>query len=440
MCRQLKSLFCVGLMLSLSFLYLDGALGQITEEEEEQQKKLTSLPKAVDFSKIFDQEKMSREEFETWKRQRALKLQERLTQIEALETAVDPHTYIVGPGDIFSFNIWGAFEMQVPLTVSPEGKLLVPSVGEVDVSGKSLAEVQSQILAKAAGAYENTRIGLTLEALRFFRVHVVGEVRYPGTFVAQAVDRISEMITEAGGVTEWAFRRRIELRHPDGMVDYFDFDAFEQEGRLDEDLFVSGGDVIFVPPIEVGESLVWVRAGLENSGTYQIFEGEQLLPFLQRIRALKRNDDLARIVIIRNGWEDKTESEEKRTLMPFKTYDSFDLNFQLEAGDEIMLPSDFVYVKGAVMNPGAYPFVVNFTARDYAGMAGGDFRSGTIKSVRVYHARNGKSESGPDVIVEAGDVVHLHPSWSQRFEPYLRILPVVTSLILAAKAAGFFGE
>jgi protein involved in polysaccharide export with SLBB domain len=432
-CRWiLHSLLCVVCVWGVS-------KAQINEGADEQRKS-SSLPQAVDFSGILSQQKMTREEFELLRKQRESKLMDRLAQVEALEASIDPQTYIIGPGDIFSFNIWGALETQIHLAVSPEGKLLIPSVGEIAVSGQSLADVQAYVVEKASGFYENSTITLTLEALRFFRVHVVGEVRYPGTYVAQAVNRISEMITDAGGVTGWAFRRRIELRHPDGMVDFFDLDAFELEGSLEEDRFVSGGDVIYVPPIEVGETLVRIRAGLESSGTYQIFEGERLLPFLQRIRALNRNDDLSKIVVVRRMKNPDSGLTEEQYLMPFKDGDGFDLQFQLLANDEVMLPSDYVYVKGAVQSPGAYPYVMNLTARDYAGMAGGDFRSGSIKNVRVYHAHSGKTEKGPDVRVEAGDVVHMHPSWSQRFEPYLRILPVITSLILSAKAAGFFGD
>ena len=425
--------FLLGVLFACSF-----SMAQVAEEEE--QRKPFALPKAIDFSEIFEKKEMTQEDFELLKSRREAKLRERLAQIDALETAVDPGVYIVGPGDVFSFNVWGALEMRYPLTVSPEGMLLAPSVGEIEVSGKTLAEAQSLVLERAASAYENSEVTLTLEALRFFRVHVVGEVRFPGTYIAQAVDRISKLINEAGGVTEWAFTRRIEMRHPDGIVDYFDLDAFKQEGSLEEDLFVNGGDVIYVPPIEVGESLVRVKADLDNSGTYQIFEGERLLNFLQRIRALNRNSDLSKISVIRTEVDAPARSNKKEYLFPFQDDDTVDYNFILQAGDEVLIPSDYVYVKGAVQNPGAYPYIVNLTAKEYAGMAGGDYRSGAIKSVRVYHAFSGKTERGPDVVVEAGDVVHLNPSWGQRFEPYLRLLPVITSLILSAKAAGFFDD
>ena len=59
------------------------------------------------------------------------------------------------------------------------------------------------------------------------------------------------MITEAGGATEWAWKRRIELKHPDGRIDYFDLANFEQGGEVENNRYVNGGDVIYIPPIEL---------------------------------------------------------------------------------------------------------------------------------------------------------------------------------------------
>ena len=75
---------------------------QIIDEEERPSR---VAPQAIDFSQIFSQEKPTREEFEAWQRLREERLRRRLTKADALELAVDPVTYIVGPGDQFTFNI-----------------------------------------------------------------------------------------------------------------------------------------------------------------------------------------------------------------------------------------------------------------------------------------------------------------------------------------------
>ena len=115
---------------------------------------------------------------------------------------------------------------------------------------------------------------------------------------------------------------------------------------------------------------------LLNQAKQAGFELEKLMTFLQRIRALKRNTDLTKIMVIRN------DGNEANYLTPFENGENYKPDFILETDDRIILPSQYVYVKGAVRIPGAYPFVFNLTAKEYAGMAGGDFRSGNIKKVR----------------------------------------------------------
>lgn len=423
-------------LIMFCFLFTSNTFAQIPDKQKEKQEEQSTLPTRIDFSKIFQQQKMemTREEFNTWKEQRERELFEKLTEPEALEKAIDPEEYLVGPGDVFSFNIWGALEKHVYLPVLPEGKLLIPSVGEIDAAGKTLENVQKTVQEKSLESYENCRISLTLAALRYFRVHVAGEVKFPGTFIAQAVDRVSEMIVEAGGITERAWKGAIEIRHTDGTKDVFNLAEFEMDGDISKDIYVQGGDVIHVPSVDLTKQYVYIEKDQEYAGVYQIKSGEKLIDFITRIRALKRNTDLSKIVVERKK-NNKTEY-----LSPFINPDSLSFDFVLQSGDHVILPSHYVYVKGAVRNPGAYPYVFNLTAKEYAGMAGGDYRSGNIKGVTVYHVRTGETEKGADVIVEAGDVVNLQQTFNLRLQNWVRIIPTITSLILAAKAAGFFGE
>ena len=388
----------------------------------------TSSPGPFDFTEAFKSKKTTREDFLDLKRQETVKLTERFTPKASAERAVDPRQYRVGPGDMLSFNIWGVMEMQIPLTVNPEGKLLVPSVGEIPVDGLSLAEVQDRVVAMAKMHYEKSAITLTLETMRTFRVHVVGEVEYPGTYIAQAVYRVSEMVTESGGFTDVAWNRAVQLRCADGKIDTLDMALFEGEGKLTEDPYVNGGDVIYVPSTASCSHSVFVEGDHDAAGTYPITLQEPLQVFLKNQRLLDKNTDLTKIAVVRRIPGSKTVNHYR----PF--VDGTDGSFFLVNGDRIVLPSKFVYVRGVVQKPGAYPFAINLTAGDYAGMAG---TLGGFDRVQVFHVFTGKHERGVRVLVEAGDVVNVPSTWGQRMKDYLGIASTVTSLIIAAKAVGW---
>jgi protein involved in polysaccharide export with SLBB domain len=354
-------------------------------------------------------------------------MEERISKGDALETPLDPQKYIVGPGDIFSFNVWGPAEAQIPVTVSPEGKMSIPSVGEINVGGKTLVETQTLIRQNANTVYQNSTVTLTLEALRIFRIHVVGEVKYPGTYLAQAIQRIPELISDAGGVTDRARVRDIEIRHRNGIVEPFDLSVFEQKGEFETGGFVDGGDVIYVPPICLDSSLVSVESDFQAGGWYQVAPRERLLEFLQRIRALSQNTDLQRITVVRFNPSKKTNE----IFAPFSGANSGDSLFELNGNDRILLPSRFVYVKGAVRSPGAYPYVMHLTARDYAGMAGGDYQSGSLQGVKVVHARTGKTKKGLDIVIEPGDVVEVPQSWGMHLREIGPVISAVATLVMS---------
>jgi protein involved in polysaccharide export with SLBB domain len=395
--------------------------------------KKTSTPIEIDLPQIYDEENISRTEQEELNRRNEAKIKERIAHGDALETAIYPPQYVVGPGDVFSFNVWGPIEIKKLITVSADGKLPIPAIGELNVDGLYLDDLQEKVKTAALNYYQNSKVSLTLEALRFFRVHVVGEVKFPGTYIAQPVTRVSELIDLAGGLTEYAWPQEIEIRHVQGKEDTFNLAEFLQSGLMEGNRYLVGGDVVSVKPINFQKQFVRVEGSLKAGGIYQIVPDEMLYVFCSRINVLGKNLDLSKIAVIREG----AEKDKMKIFFPFKEASG---DFRLKTRDVIVLPSKFVFVKGAVRNPGAYPYVMNLTAKDYAGFAGGDYQSGGIRSVKVFRNENQKFESGPDVIVAAGDVVELPQSFGSRFQNYMSILSAVASLVIAGKAVGLFGN
>ena len=226
------------------------------------------------------------------------------------------------------------------------------------------------------------------------------------------------------------------MRHTDGSVDYFDMSDFEQRGDIESNLFVNGGDVIYIPPMQLGSDFVEVEGELENAGTYQIFPDETLMAFLQRIRVIERNMDITKIIVIRGNIDPKKKTIEYSYIHPFETLNLEDQEFKLVNNDRILIPSKYVYVKGAVRMPGAYPYALNLRAKDYAGMAGGDYRSGNIKKVKVFHSRTRKFEKGPNILVEAGDTVEMPQTFELQLREILSMVSTLAYVFVAAKTVG----
>ncbi len=417
------------LFITLIFILLSNVIiyAQLPQQFTEQEEREDTSPMQLTIPSIFQDTELDRDDYKTWKRQRDMMLQEGLTAATALEVAIDPDVYIVGPGDVFTFNIWGTLEQQIPAMVSPEGLLAIPSVGEFMVDGKSLSEVQKDVLEKSKTYYENSDITLTLYTPRFIRVHVSGEVQFPGTYTATPLHRVSQLIIEAGGVSHNAWKQGVTIKHVNGTEEVFDYASYETSGTLDGNSYLSGGDVVNVPAVHLtGNHLVQVEGDLLLSGYYQILPNEKLQAFLLRIKALKRNVNLNDIQVIR----DSEDSDSSSKIKPYADSKSED-GFVLLPGDRIVLPANYVYVRGNVTYAGAFRYNANLTARDYAVMAGAE---GSVRRALVTHIQTGKKERGGDVIVQPGDTVDVPETYWQAFTGSLTVVSTILSLILAAKA------
>lgn len=348
---------------------------------------------------------------------------------QALEAAINPAEYIVGPGDIFYINIIGEDFLPSPIMVTPEGKLVIPSIGTFDVDGKTLADVKKVVLEEGKKRYISNPVIANLIQMRNVRVYVLGEVEIPGTYMAQPIDRVSVMIDRAGGITDWANEQKISIRHIDGSEDTCDLSEFYHKANLQSNRFVQGGDVIYVPPLNLSKKTVTIDGIMEKSGIYQIIDGETVDDFLLRVDALNRKVMVSDIYLIRNS-TGQNKRIIKLNLLGNDTNQTAKTDLVLEDKDIIYAPSikDYVYVAGAVQSPGSYPFFVGFRAIDYVGIAGGTMEMGRIKGIKTVRESTQKVEKGADVVIQRGDTVIVPTTFRKKLSEYIGLASSLTTI------------
>lgn len=195
-----------------------------------------------------------------------------------LERTIDRTEYKLGPGDVISFELWGQINTFQRLVVTPEGRLVVPSVGPIDVAGKTLADAEALVIELAAESYGNARVSLSLLDLRRFRVYVTGRVKKPGMYPATAADRISDLVTLAGGVEDEGSQRRITVKHTTGDVTPVDLSLFLIAGDNDVNPTLEMGDIVHIP---VKSDSVGIWGAVGDPGEYEYRKGDTLSRLLQ---------------------------------------------------------------------------------------------------------------------------------------------------------------
>ncbi|MCX6153912.1 MAG: SLBB domain-containing protein [Candidatus Kapabacteria bacterium] len=282
--------------------------------------------------------------------------------IGILEKEVNPNQYLVGPNDIFSLLIISSKPRSIELTVSPEGKIVIPGVGMVNVKGKTLAQTDSIIIERVKQIYKTEEIYVTLKELRKFKVTISGSVRKPSIIEASAAERVSELIIKSGGFLENSSLRHIKLIR-DSQIINVDVLKFYLAGDKESNPFVNGGDLIIVPNMDK-ENQIEIAGEVGKSGSYEYVHGDSLSTLVRFGNGFTAFALLDSIEIIRKD----PRAEPKRKVINLESWRFSYLNntqlpndFPLEPNDRVfirinseMKSIDKVCIKGEVKYPGYY--------------------------------------------------------------------------------------
>src|SRR5712664_520543 len=134
-------------------------------------------------------------------------------------------SYVVGPGDSLSIDLWGGVSQRLPRTVDREGLVALPAVGPVLVSGRTLGEAQEIVQRALRAQFRDVSADVSLLRLRSVRVYVVGDVTSPGAYDVSSLSTPLNALFAAGGVTPQGSLRR--LAHYRGKQLIEEVDAYD---------------------------------------------------------------------------------------------------------------------------------------------------------------------------------------------------------------------
>ncbi len=296
----------------------------------------------------------------------------------AYESTIDAERYFVGPSDLFSVNVWMSPPLSFSLPVTPEGTLIVPTVGEIPVAGLSLAKAKEKVLGEMKKRYLRVEMTVTLLRPRPVLVNVMGFVLNPGVYTLTAADRVSRAIDAANMVKrtqtdeqldivrKGMSERHIIVRHRDGTDERVDIPKYfgTHDGQWNP--FLREGDVVVVPKKPVMKSTIAVYGQVNSPGRFEFIDGEKITDAIQLAQGLTQLAMPERAIFSRLGEDGATISN--TTIDLGAVMGGRGENTLLQPGDRIVVQrkpeerADFnVDVKGEVMYPGTYPITKDHT-------------------------------------------------------------------------------
>ena len=136
-------------------------------------------------------------------------------QLDAASAAPAPESaYLITSGDLLNVRIYDQDAISSHCRVSPDGKIAVPLVGEVDARGQTPAALAAQIARQLKPFIVAPSVTITLEEATPAKIALVGEVARPGVFPLSPGTGIVQALALAGGLTEFASRDGIFVLRP----------------------------------------------------------------------------------------------------------------------------------------------------------------------------------------------------------------------------------
>ena len=280
----------------------------------------------------------------------------RLLSFEPSMNIATPPNYVLGPGDHIIIDIYGASQKAVTAQVSPEGKVTLPGVGPIKVSGMTVAAAQEQIRKTLGSRYSSSQLSLSLGQTRSMTVNVMGEVKVPGTYTLSAFSTVFHALYMAGGINDIGTLRNIKVFRNGHQITVVDVYEYILNGRLAGNIRLMENDVIVVGPYDC---LVGIEGNVKRPMFYEMRPTESVGTVLKYAGGFTGDAYKKAVRLMRKTGDRFT----------VHNVEEFDMNtFKLNDGDAISVDGilnrfdNMVEIKGAVFRPGKFQLGKNITS------------------------------------------------------------------------------
>lgn len=339
-----------------------------------------------------------------------------------IDKKVDPDVYIVGPGDVLSVYLWGELDKEFPAKVSPEGLVILPTVGPVQVAEMTLRESQARILESVRKKYQGIEVTVYLVEPRQFRVYISGVIENPGMYNAHSLLRVSDLLGEVVEVSPDQTQTEIRMssrtayeRARGGLYKRSDFMTrgekkgsskrsivitrgdrtitvdllkFEKLGEMDFNPYVAGGDHIYVPQYQ-GD--LYVNGEVNDGGIYEFNEGDTIADLIRFGGGLTAVADTSNATLVRFSQDGHELINIAVNLYDAVFNDPKNPEYLLQESDRLFVQTKYNYkvlanvmIEGQVKFPGEYAIIPHVTKiSDVINLSGGFTDQSNLEEARI---------------------------------------------------------
>lgn len=162
-----------------------------------------------------------------------------------------PEGYLIGAGDVLQIVVWKEPDASVPsVVVRPDGKIALPLVKEVEVAGLTPIEAERRLTERLTKLIVGADVTVIVTQVNSKKIYVIGAVKKEGPIPIKYRMTILQALTEAGGITDFAKRKKIYVLRTENGRQYrlpFNYEEVIRGERIEQNISVMPDDTIVVP-------------------------------------------------------------------------------------------------------------------------------------------------------------------------------------------------
>ena len=153
-----------------------------------------------------------------------------------MQTSANPvYEYKLGSGDKIRVIVFGETDLSGEFSVSGEGKVALPLIGEIPAAGDNASQLQDRITEALANGYlKKPRV--SVEVLSFRPYYILGEVGKPGEYPYVNGMTVDRAVATASGYTYRANHKKAYIKRANS--------SREEEVLLNQGILIQPGDTI----------------------------------------------------------------------------------------------------------------------------------------------------------------------------------------------------
>ena len=261
-----------------------------------------------------------------------------MEQIEKI-TPLGSYEYRLGPGDLVNIKVWRRPELsQENIIVSPDGLIVVPRIGSINVLNCTQEEVKKLVTEKLTPLYIEPEVTVWLREFHNNKAFVLGRVGKPGVINFPGKGTLLEGLALAGGLPDQGKLTRCAIIRGKESVIWIDLQDLLKNGNMALNAPIQNNDVIFIP--ELNDEVIYVMGEVLNPGAIQLKDGMTILKAVMLAGGINKKANAEKVFLIRqqNLKGDVIKVDLKRLI----ERGDFSQNFAL-------LPDDIIYISSTGM-------------------------------------------------------------------------------------------